>query len=170
MHGCSAAKEFVCGIDGCPKKSRHRSTIWKHQQKHKVHDTLADVAEDGDEEEATSSYITLAPHPTLAPSPPALPTPLRSIAPSPSPTSQQHIHGHRALDVGFDFRSTDQNMQTEHQPTWGLPSSHINNRRRSVLIPRPLLGPYYTPGHVERLPRFVPTPPTPSPNVRFLFG
>ena len=126
---------------------------------------------DSDEEEQTRWHPTLAPRPTLPPSLPALPTLLCPIAPFPSLASQQHIHGHRALDVPFDFRSTDPKIQTIHQQSpLGLPSSHFDNRRRSVFISRPFGGPYYTAGHVERLPRFVPTPPTPPPNVRFLFG
>ena len=69
------------------------------------------------------------------------------LPPFPTLEFQQHIHAHRGLDFPFDFLSTDRQIQTRFQQTLGLSSSHCNNRRRSVLVPRPLLGgPYNTPG------------------------
>ena len=169
MHGYSTATKFVCGINGCKTHSPHRSTIWKHRQKHKVNDMDAEMEVDSDEEEQITAHRL---PPTVAPTPtPASHNLPRPDAPFPTLAFPQNVHGHRALDVPFDFRSTDQNNQSTHQQTWGLASRFLDAPKRSVLIPRPLLGgPFYTPGHVECLPRFVPTPPTPPPNARFLFG
>ena len=132
-------KNFDCGINGLPEEIKAPlndleaptgdGTLWRTWRRN------------GDEEEHTSSHVTLATSYSYAGS--TCPSHSLSLAlhcPVPVPNFHNNTsNGHRALDVGFDFSVNRPKHSNATSADVGVTrASHIDNRRRSCVDPSPI--------------------------------